>query len=71
MLKLELESCGNKYRIWSEENDCYVLREGTELAVINYFRQQSVVRADIAVEQYVKEAKIQGICPPRRTRMAH
>ncbi len=64
MLILELEEKG-RFRIWSEENACYVLENSTIYAVTNFFRQQAIMRADMALKQYVLEATAQGVCPPR------
>ena len=64
MLKLELEKSGC-WRIWSEENACYVLENSNIIGVTNFFRQQAIMRADIAVKQFVQEAQDLGVCPRR------
>jgi len=65
MLKVEIETDKKTWRVWSEEHNSYLLRESTIIAVTNFFRQQAIMRADMALKELVAEARKAGVLPPR------
>ena len=69
MLRIELEKGEGRYRVWSEEHGYYVLRQSTQHAVMNFYRQQAIMRADSASLQFLEEAKSAGVCPLRRPKV--
>lgn len=69
MMVIELESEGERFRVWSEENGMYLLRNSTKTAVQNFFRQQAIMRADAAFVEMLREAIKEPRKPARQTKV--
>lgn len=65
MLRTELEKDEGRFRVWSDENNKYVLRHSTGLEVMAYYREVAMLRADMATEQFIADA-VQLGCQPLR-----
>lgn len=65
MLRIEQEEDEDRFRVWSDENNRYMLRQSTIPAVMDYYRKVAVIRADYAASQFIADARQVG-CQPLR-----
>lgn len=65
MLRIELEKDEDRFRVWSDENNRYMLRQSTSIDVMRFYRKVAVFRANMATAQFIQDAKQAG-CQPLR-----